>query len=168
MISVQYLWLIYVGALIVFGIIFGLIVAKSKNIGYSFAVLLTTLLSGLVVYLTAIYNVDVNSLSASEVTSLNALYLTMLILIALAFFLCIIELAVGSAKFAKDAVHTHLKMECDQETGECEVKKVKVCEKTGDVKSMTKYECTDGECSPTEYFLKDKKSGSTINISYLA
>lgn len=168
MISVQYLWLIYVGALIILGIVFGVVIAKSKNIGYSFAVLLTTLLAGLVVYLTAMYNVDPDSLSASDLTSLNALYLTILILIALSFFLCIIELAMKSSKAIKNTVTTHMKMECDKESGDCEVKNVKVEEKTKETKSTTKYECEDNECSPTEYFLKNRNTGSTVHISYLA
>lgn len=167
MISVQNLWLLYVGALIVFGIVFGIIVAKCKNLGYSSAVLITTLLSGLVVYLTATYNVDPNTLTATDQTSLNALYLTMLILIALSFFLCIIELAVGSAKAAKDAVHSHLEMSCDAKTGKCEVKEVEVCRKKDGVESTARYECVDGQCSPTDYFMTDRNN-NTITISYLA
>ena len=168
-IQIQYLWIIYVAALIVLGLVFGAIVYKSSGLGCSCAVLLSTVLSALIVYLIAAFNVNPHDLSSGEKSSLNALYITMLVLIVLAFFFCIIELALKGGKYAKDKLgsHVHVKAECSPDTGECEVKNVVVCEKTETGKAVINMDCSGGECSPTNMFLKDR-SGSTLSIQYLA
>lgn len=162
--SVQWLWGIYIAALVVIALLLCFLFSKSATIGCSIGVFIATILAALIIYLVTIYNVDPSQLSPGEQSSLGALNITMLVLIVLAFFFCIVELAMKSGK---QKSHRHVEAVCDKTTGVCEVKTVKLCESSKDGVSVTTLGCSDGECSPTNLFLRDK-DGNNLNISYLS
>lgn len=166
-VSVQALWIIYIVSLILLAVVFGAIWYKTPAIGCSCGILISTILSALLVYLIAIYNINLDDLSSGEKASLNALYITILVLIVLAFFFCIVELALKGTSYAKNKVHAHIQAVCDSD-GNCDVTNVVVCDKKDDgSKTVTTMNCTEGECSPTNVFLKGR-DGSSLNIQYLA
>lgn len=163
--SVQWLWGIYIVAVVVIALLLCFLFTKSSTIGCSIGVFIATILAALIIYLVTIYNIDPSQLSPGEQSSLGALNITMLVLIVLAFFFCIIELAM---KGGKHGPHKVVEAECSKSTGECEVKSVKLREPTKDGGvSVTTMGCTDGECSPTELFLRDK-NGNDLKIHYLS
>lgn len=164
-ITVQWLWGIYVAAVVVIALLLCFAFSKSATIGCSIGVFIATILAALIIYLVTIYNIDPTQLSPGEQSSLGALNITMLVLIVLAFFFCIIELAM---KGGKQGPHRHVEAECNKTTGVCEVKSVKLCSTTPDGgKSVTTMGCNNGECSPTNLFLQDK-NGNNLKISYLS
>lgn len=165
-VTVQLLWGIYIASVVILSILMCFILAKSPGIGCSIGVFVSTILAALIVYLVTIYNIDPATLSPGEQSSLAALNITMLVLIVLAFFFCIIELAMKGGRHAK-GTHTHVDAVCDSKTGTCDVKKVKICSRNDEGVSVVNMACNDGNCSPTDLLLRDK-NGNVVNVSYLS
>lgn len=170
-ISVQNLWITYFVSLVVLALIGAFIVNKSGSKSYACAVLIAAILSALIVYLVAYYNVDMETLSAQDKSSLQALYLSGLVIIILAFIWCVVELAVRSSKSVKEKVEAHLKVDCvenDEGKEECHVSSLKTVTKDKDGKTVEKVECDEeGMCSPSSFFMKTKDN-DTISIRYFA
>lgn len=174
-ISITNLWVIYFVSLIVIALVMMLIVYKSGNKNYSWSFLVASILSALIVYLVAYYNVESASLNAQDKSSLQALYLTAVVVVALAFIWCIASLAMnssGSMKKHKEEKHNseehvHVKAKCDMKTGKCK-EKVTFNQVVDDEFTEMKFKCNDDlGCSPSKFYMSDNE-GNSLKIKYLA
>jgi hypothetical protein len=170
-ISIQNLWIVYFAILVGLALIWAVIVARSETNAYSVATLLSAIIAALTVYLIVYYNIDENALTAQDKSSLQALYLSALVIIVLAFIWCIIDLAMRSSRRIRETLNTHVEMECKEDLDgdlECEVTDVEVTkrDKNGNYSNL-ELDCVNGACSPSSFFLKTKDR-DTININYMA
>lgn len=172
-ISVTNLWIVYFASLVVLSLIGAFITYKSGSRDYSCAVLISSILSAMIVYLVAYYNIEATTLSAQDKSSLEALYLSALVIIALAFIWCITALAMKSTRAVKEAMapKLHAELECVEHADhlDCEVKKESISQRDMDGSfSKMEMKCDDETgCSPSSFYMRDR-TGNTLNIKYLA
>jgi hypothetical protein len=170
-ISIQNLWIVYFSILVGLGIICAVIIARSGAKVYSVATLLSAIIAALTIYLIVYYNIDENALTAQDKSSLQALYLSALVIIVLAFIWCIIDLAMKSSRSIRETINTHVEMECKKDEDgdlDCEVTDIEVTKRDKDGNhSKLELDCVNGACSPSSFFLKTKGK-DTVSINYMA
>ena len=118
--KVMNLWIIYLVVLVALSLIFYVLVSNNHKIGFGAAAFLAALISGIIVYFVAQYNVDLKNLTKDEQNSLNALYITMGVVLLIGFIWLIVSLASGNKRQRAD------KMEVVEEI------KISDCKQVGD------------------------------------
>lgn len=152
------LWIIYLVVLVGLGLILYVLVSKNNSIGFGSAAFFAALISGVIVYFVAQYNIDMMTLSKDEQNSLNALYITMGAVVLLGFVILVYSLASGKvgAGFGKTRKHQKVTM------SDCSVSGSSVeCSKT-EVKNVTH----NGDGSRTvEQFVVDERGVTPRSVS---
>lgn len=121
-ISVGTLWVVYIIALIVLGIIFFFIAYRS-SFRYSVGALLTTLIAGILVWALSVSQMELARLDPDCLSNLRVLYWVMAILFVLALIWVIVDIAMVGRRGRHGKVVEDVKVKCD-DTG-CEVDEVK-------------------------------------------
>jgi hypothetical protein len=116
--KVMNLWIIYLVVLVALSLIFYVLVSNNHKIGFGAAAFLAALISAIIVYFVAQYNVDLKNLTKDEQNSLNALYITMGVVLLIGFIWLIVSLASGNRS------HRAEKMEVVEEIKASDCKKV--------------------------------------------
>lgn len=91
--KVMNLWIIYLVVLVGLSLIFYVIVSKNNKLGFGGAAFIAALLSGIIVYFVAMYNVNIDEISQDEKNSLNALYITMGAVLLFGFIFLVFSIA---------------------------------------------------------------------------
>jgi membrane-bound ClpP family serine protease len=118
------LWVIYIVALIIFGIIFFVIANRAEGFRYSVAAVLTTLIAGIIVYAISVSNLSFNDMLEEDRNNLQFLYWVIFIIFILALIWWIVDIiAVRRRAAKKGSTQEEIKLNCDDDV--CEINEVK-------------------------------------------
>lgn len=118
------LWIIYIVALIIFGIIFFVIANRAEGFRYSVAAVVTTLIAAIIVYAISVSNLSFNDMLEDERYNLQFLYWVIFIVFILALIWWIVDIIAARRRSRKKgSTQEEVKVSCDDDG--CEIDEVK-------------------------------------------